>query len=553
MEGSELGGDQQFCLRWNNFQANITSQFEALRDDEDFVDVTLACEGHRLEAHKVVLSACSPYFKELFKNNPCPHPIIFMRDCEVSHVRALLQFMYVGQVNIAQAQLSAFLRTADALQIRGLTDCSQHNDKKANRKSPPSQLRNLLSAKPSHSTSSSKVASQNVESTSADDQDKSASRRSTRNSPDVARNNLNEEAPFQTSSQMRPNNDDYSETCIYPSLRVKTDLEAEVKNEESDILMDPGDSERGEKSQDFNASDLLEPKMEVVEQEGSDEERSSFPPMYYENNALANPFAALQGNMDLMTGISPDLRDENTEAIPGRWDGRRNRPVPDAVWLEQHRSALPFVLKRENERGGTAAPRLIKLGEGVEIREELLRGVKWGDYRKVTRGLAAALFSPIELATCSVTGQRWSRAGQEARPTKPPLDRRRVHALISYVSRHFPDVEVSRIKQVLAYKCKENCAALRMRTASESTNYLLSAAARPPPCDDAPGGSSRPSFTNFEAKTAGGGSGSGGGGGGGSGGSGGGTAAREPGSGEFRGPPPHERSQERAEAEGAAQ
>lgn len=107
----------------------------------------------------------------------------------------------------------------------------------------------------------------------------------------------------------------------------------------------------------------------------------------------------------------------------------------------------------------------IKLGEGVEIREELLRGVKWGDYRKVTRGLAAALFSPIELATCSVTGQRWSRAGQESRPTKPPLDRRRVHALISYVSRHFPDVEVSRIKQVLAYKCKENCAALRMRTA----------------------------------------------------------------------------------------
>lgn len=109
--------------------------------------------------------------------------------------------------------------------------------------------------------------------------------------------------------------------------------------------------------------------------------------------------------------------------------------------------------------------RQIKLGEGVEIREELLRGVKWGDYRKVTRGLAAALFSPIELATCSVTGQRWSRAGQESRPTKPPLDRRRVHALISYVSRHFPDVEVSRIKQVLAYKCKENCAALRMRTA----------------------------------------------------------------------------------------
>lgn len=75
--------------------------------------------------HKVLEITCFI----LLQNNPCPHPIIFMRDCEVAHVRALLQFMYAGQVNIAQAQLSAFLRTADALQIRGLTDCSQHNDK----------------------------------------------------------------------------------------------------------------------------------------------------------------------------------------------------------------------------------------------------------------------------------------------------------------------------------------------------------------------------------------------------------------------------------------
>lgn len=174
-----------------------------------------------------------------------------------------------------------------------------------NRKSPPSQLRNLLSAKPSQSTSSSsKAASQNVETTSVDDQDQSSSRRSTRNSPDVARNNLNDEAPLQTSSQTRPNNDDFSEMPNYPTLRVKTDLEApEVKNEESDILMDPGDSER-DKSQDFNASDLLEPKMEMMEQEGSDEERSSFPQVYYnENNALANPFAALQGTDRQIIGV----------------------------------------------------------------------------------------------------------------------------------------------------------------------------------------------------------------------------------------------------------
>ncbi|XP_078034365.1 uncharacterized protein LOC144469327 isoform X4 [Augochlora pura] len=123
---------QQFCLRWNNFQANITSQFEALRDDEDFVDVTFACDGRRLQAHKVVLSACSPYFKELFKTNPCKHPIIFMRDVEFEHLQSLLEFMYAGEVNISQAELPTFLRTAESLQIRGLTDSQniQHNNEK---------------------------------------------------------------------------------------------------------------------------------------------------------------------------------------------------------------------------------------------------------------------------------------------------------------------------------------------------------------------------------------------------------------------------------------
>ncbi|XP_021942290.1 GDNF-inducible zinc finger protein 1-like isoform X2 [Zootermopsis nevadensis] len=119
--------EQQFCLRWNNFQANITSQFEALRDEEDFVDVTLACDGQRLKAHKVVLSACSPYFKELFKSNPCKHPILFLRDVAFHHLRALVEFMYAGEVNVAQAQLSAFLRTAESLQIRGLTESPQRH------------------------------------------------------------------------------------------------------------------------------------------------------------------------------------------------------------------------------------------------------------------------------------------------------------------------------------------------------------------------------------------------------------------------------------------
>jgi hypothetical protein len=58
---------EQFSLRWNNFHSNLSSGFHALLQGEDLVDVTLAAAGQFIQAHKIVLSVCSPYFKELFK------------------------------------------------------------------------------------------------------------------------------------------------------------------------------------------------------------------------------------------------------------------------------------------------------------------------------------------------------------------------------------------------------------------------------------------------------------------------------------------------------
>ena len=57
----------QFSLRWNNFHANLSNGFHDLLQEEDLVDVTIAVEGKFVQAHKIVLSICSPYFKNLFK------------------------------------------------------------------------------------------------------------------------------------------------------------------------------------------------------------------------------------------------------------------------------------------------------------------------------------------------------------------------------------------------------------------------------------------------------------------------------------------------------
>ncbi|KAK0171014.1 hypothetical protein PV328_008782 [Microctonus aethiopoides] len=120
---------QHFCLRWNNYQSSITSAFENLRDDEDFVDVTLACDGKSLKAHRVVLSACSPYFRELLKSTPCKHPVIVLQDVAFSDLHALVEFIYHGEVNVHQRSLSSFLKTAEVLRVSGLTQQTDTNER----------------------------------------------------------------------------------------------------------------------------------------------------------------------------------------------------------------------------------------------------------------------------------------------------------------------------------------------------------------------------------------------------------------------------------------
>ncbi|KAI4470099.1 btb domain transcription factor [Holotrichia oblita] len=92
-----MAATEQFSLRWNNFHSNLTSGFHDLLEAADMVDVTLAIDGHFLQAHKLVLSICSPYFKQLFKINPCKHPIVILKDVSHGNMKDILEFMYMGE------------------------------------------------------------------------------------------------------------------------------------------------------------------------------------------------------------------------------------------------------------------------------------------------------------------------------------------------------------------------------------------------------------------------------------------------------------------------
>ncbi|XP_025834630.1 longitudinals lacking protein, isoforms A/B/D/L isoform X4 [Agrilus planipennis] len=117
-----MDDDQQFCLRWNNHQSTLVAVFDTLLENGTLVDCTLAAEGKFLNAHKVVLSACSPYFETLLSQNYDKHPIFILKDVKFQELKAMMDYMYRGEVNISQDQLGALLKAAESLQIKGLSD-----------------------------------------------------------------------------------------------------------------------------------------------------------------------------------------------------------------------------------------------------------------------------------------------------------------------------------------------------------------------------------------------------------------------------------------------
>jgi len=114
---------ESYNLNWEEFDAYTSLTFKQLLAKPDFTDVTLACEGEEtIEAHKVILSACSPFFDRILKKNSHSHPLIFLTDVTHSDLKSIINFMYLGQTNVVQEDLQRFLKVATKFQVRGLTD-----------------------------------------------------------------------------------------------------------------------------------------------------------------------------------------------------------------------------------------------------------------------------------------------------------------------------------------------------------------------------------------------------------------------------------------------
>ncbi|XP_045105552.1 uncharacterized protein LOC123501022 [Portunus trituberculatus] len=112
--------DGILSLKWNNHLTVLFNTLSSLHKKDLYSDVTLACGGQFFPVHKLVLSACSEFFEELFKQTPCSHPVVILKDIQVGDLEALLSYMYLGEANVSQSDLARLIKAAECLCIKGL-------------------------------------------------------------------------------------------------------------------------------------------------------------------------------------------------------------------------------------------------------------------------------------------------------------------------------------------------------------------------------------------------------------------------------------------------
>lgn len=110
---------QKFCLRWHNYSANFMSAFEESFNNGLMTDVTLFLDdGRNIKCHKMVLAATSEYFREIFMESSCKHPMVFLNNIEYSEMKAILEYMYRGEVNVEKEEVPELLKLAEFFKVR---------------------------------------------------------------------------------------------------------------------------------------------------------------------------------------------------------------------------------------------------------------------------------------------------------------------------------------------------------------------------------------------------------------------------------------------------
>ncbi|XP_042233989.1 transcriptional regulator Kaiso-like [Homarus americanus] len=110
------------CLKWRDHRSTFFRMLSSVRKKEVYCDATIACDGRFYPVHRLVLSTCSEYFERMFEVADKQHLMIVLADIQREDLETLLDYMYIGEVNVLQSDLSGFMKAAERLKIKGLAE-----------------------------------------------------------------------------------------------------------------------------------------------------------------------------------------------------------------------------------------------------------------------------------------------------------------------------------------------------------------------------------------------------------------------------------------------
>ncbi|KAL3267008.1 hypothetical protein HHI36_011156 [Cryptolaemus montrouzieri] len=170
MEPTRQFTGEKYNLRWNSHKNSLVNYLGDHLSKEELVDVTLACEGRYIKAHKLILSACSTYFKELFQIHNVDNPLIILNNVKFEELKYVIDFVYNGEIRVLDSDLEGVLILGNNLKIKGLSNI---NEKKLEKK--------ILENKGKPSETNSDQGDDIGNKTPSDDENKSVQRKTNRN------------------------------------------------------------------------------------------------------------------------------------------------------------------------------------------------------------------------------------------------------------------------------------------------------------------------------------------------------------------------------------
>ncbi|KAK4293502.1 hypothetical protein Pmani_033809 [Petrolisthes manimaculis] len=223
-------------LRWNDHRQTFFSMLSAIRKNEVYTDVTLVCDGRFYPVHRLVLSTCSDFFTKVFERTFCKHPIIVVANVSHGDLEALINYMYLGEINVLQADLTSLMKAAEVLKIKGLAEPKTEPESKEGKRlheedTVRSKRKKLDEESPTRqSTSNVEVVGNQANSASMP---QSGSQASGGESWARPKSRLRSGEPPQEKDNVVPSvySTDNDNTTNLPSSEVKTEEDVSVKDE----------------------------------------------------------------------------------------------------------------------------------------------------------------------------------------------------------------------------------------------------------------------------------------------------------------------------------